>query len=220
MPADNVLGDMVSDAIKAWKTGAVKTGYEEAPKAGRAYGEKIKMAREALRPLAPEPEPMTPVMPGAGVDKINPKAAKYGDRPGEKRPETMGTFKKGGEVPKTGVYKMHKGEQVMTPEQKNKMRDMLSLAESTLGHDAPPEPQKPPKEGRAMHVRKLDDKSFHIRHEHTHPMDHPDAEYSAKDLKELHKHMDDHWGEAKETPMEESQESPKVAMAEKAAGVE
>jgi hypothetical protein len=52
--------------------------------------------------------------------------AKYGDRPGEKRIDTrsmtkpLGSFKKGGKVKKTGIYKLHKGEKVLNAKQTKK----------------------------------------------------------------------------------------------------
>lgn len=76
---------------------------------------------------ATKPAPAKPAPSGsASSTPINPKA-KYGDRSGEKRIDTtnmtkpLGSFKKGGRVKKTGLYKLHKGEKVMNAKQTKKM---------------------------------------------------------------------------------------------------
>jgi hypothetical protein len=56
----------------------------DAPAAGKAIGEKKKMIAEYKAAQMAKPLPK----PAAKSDKINPKA-KYGDRPGEKRPEEL-----------------------------------------------------------------------------------------------------------------------------------
>lgn len=76
-------------------------------------------------PVSSKPKPSTP----AKTDLVNPKA-RYGDRGNEKRiPDSelkemqkpLGSYKKGGKVKKTGVYKLHKGERVLNRKQTKKM---------------------------------------------------------------------------------------------------
>jgi len=71
-------------------------------------------------------------------DKVNP-AAKYGDRPGEKRIDTkklaIGSFKKGGKVKKTGLYKLHKGERVVKSKTAKKL-DAMGGLRTVLGGKA------------------------------------------------------------------------------------
>lgn len=65
--------------------------------------------------------------PSSPSDKLNKGAsAKYGSRPGESRTpmsdaKVMGSFKKGGKVKKTGVYKLHAKERVLNSKQTAKM---------------------------------------------------------------------------------------------------
>lgn len=196
----------------------------ERPGIGKEIGEtakSYKLGRQALGEpkSAPEPVKAPAVSP---VDKVNPTGA-YGDRPGEKRIDVkdmvkpLGQMKKGGTVPKTGPYIMHKDEKVLTPNQHSSLKNAMGLAASALSHEEGPEPVQsmPAKVDKEMHVRRLDDKSFHIKHKHEPPhegMEH-DEEYSVPDIKGLKKHMEDHFGK-------EEQESPGVEAAEKAVGME
>lgn len=75
---------------------------------------------------ATTPAPPAPAAPRSTVaapkDKINP-SARYGSKPGEKRIDTskmtkpLGSYKKGGKVKKTGVYKLHAKERVLNARQ-------------------------------------------------------------------------------------------------------
>jgi hypothetical protein len=170
-------------------------------------------------------------------DLVKP-GARYGDRPGEKRPEDLhlepmhplGSFKKGGEVPKTGVYKLEKGEHVLTPEQKEKTKRAFSLAESALAHKEP-EPVKeetPKKEIREMRIRHGASGGYIIEHHHTHVV-HPMEEHQASHQDHLVDHVLEHMGhpdegeeeaEKGETGMDESKESPAVEQMEKSLGYE
>src|SRR5689334_18835515 len=81
---------------------------------------------EYSRATAPNAPVQAPSKPASGGPPMNPKA-KYGDRPGEKRIDTsqmtkpLGSYKKGGKVKKTGLYKLHKGERVLNAKQTKKM---------------------------------------------------------------------------------------------------
>jgi hypothetical protein len=97
----------------------------EAQNTAEGIGEKAKAMREYNESVqsngspAPAPAQPTRVYP---QDRINPRA-KYGDRGKEKRIDVtdmvkpLGSFKKGGKVKKTGIYKLHKGEKVQTLKQ-------------------------------------------------------------------------------------------------------
>lgn len=217
MPIKNPL----SDVIESWRGGGVKKGYNEPENIGKGLAERAKMTAEGRKalmpePAAPAPQPEAPRSP-TKRELVKP-GAKYGDKPGEKRLDAegniIGQMKKGGMVPKTGNYKMHKGEVVLPKEH------VMSLAEGVLSQEAPSEPPKPPKEDREMRVRRLKDKSFHIAHSHTRPEHYPDEEYSASDKKALLKHMNDHWKEDQESENDEKKESPGVEEMEKAVGLE
>jgi hypothetical protein len=79
----------------------------------------------ALKNSPSNPAPKkTPV--SSPADKVNPKA-QYGDKAGEKRIDVkdmvkpLGSYKKGGKVKKTGLYKLHKKERVLNPKQTAKV---------------------------------------------------------------------------------------------------
>jgi hypothetical protein len=218
----------LSTLIESYKGGGVKAGMKESEGLGKELSAKRDMVAEGRKALTGSMATMPAPKPMPATVKPNP-ATQYGTKPGEKRMDVsemtkpLGSFKKGGKVPKTGVYELHKGEEVRTPSQHEKMqKHVMGLAESVLGHEEGPEKPMPPKVDRQMHIKKLADNSFHIRHEHDHPEVHKDEEYSAKDLTELKKHMDDHFGkgEMKESAEEESKESPAVEQMEKALGYE
>lgn len=231
----------LSDLVKQYTSGGVKAGLKETSNLPAELAAKRGMmdeARKALMPPTPAPasKPMPSPEPVTMKDKVSPGGAPYGSKPPERRipsselgemtkrlPTQVQSFKKGGKVPETGVYQLHKDEKVVTPTQHEKMqKHVMGLAESVLGHEEGPEPPMPPKVDRKMHIKKLADNSFHITHEHDHPEVHKDEEYSAKNLTELKKHMDDHFGkgEMKETPEEESKESPAIEQMEQSLGYE
>lgn len=241
MPVKNPLTDL----IKQYKPGGgVSTGLGETSGLPKELAEKRRMVSGALPatepPVAKSPVAEPPVI--SPKDKVSPGGAPYGSKPPERRipaselgemtkrlPTQVQSFKKGGKVPETGVYKLHKDEKVVTPSQHEQMqKHVMGLAESVLGHDEGPEPPTPPKVDRKMHIKRLADNSFHIEHEHDHPELYKNEEYSAKNLTELKKHMDDHFGkseqkemaakDAAETPEQESQESPAVEQMESQLG--
>jgi len=77
---------------------------------------------------APTPAPSQPVRSGPSpmVDRTNPKA-QYGDRGKEKRIDVkdmvkpLGSYKKGGKLKRTGIFKGHKGERVLNVKQTAKV---------------------------------------------------------------------------------------------------
>lgn len=102
-----------------------------------AIGAKSRMVDEYVKSTKPAPV-AKPSMKEDRPMRVNPKG-KYGDRPGEQRIDTsnmtkpLGSFKKGGKVKKTGVYKLHKGEQVANPKQTAKMDKMGGMAKMLSG---------------------------------------------------------------------------------------
>lgn len=196
---------------------------------GTELNERAKMQQagvDALKPTAaPKGTAMRPV--GASpVDKVAPKA-KFGDRPGEKRINTdemtkpLGQMHSGGTVPKTGPYVLKEGEKVLTQGQHNHLKNAMGLAHSVLA-DAPDSEVQPPKVIRAMHIRKASDGSHVIEHHHV-SFSHPMEEHTAKNMDELHDHLEQHWGDPNDGEEEsESQKdtSPGVAAIQKAVGME
>jgi len=190
---------------------------------GSELKERIRMQKEASDSLkggamAIGPaKPVGPAAPASPVDKTNTQGP-YGTGAGEKRIDVkdmtkpLGQMHAGGTVPKTGAYVMKAGEKVLTPEQHGHLQSAMSLAQSALSHEAEPAPPPPAKVGRDFHARRLDDKTFHIRKGHASPMDHPEEESSAPDMKGLIQHLKDHFGE-------EKQESPGVQAAEETVGL-
>src|ERR1700733_507664 len=91
----------------------------------------------------------------------------------------LGSFKKGGKVPKTGVYKLHEGEQVVPKAQ-------VALAGSKKKKGSGRVPHK-------MIAEQMDDNSFQITHEHK--SDSPDQvapkpeKFTAANPKQLLKHV-------------------------------
>lgn len=163
----------------------------------------VREADKALHPATPAPAKSAPVKPSP-ADKVNPKGA-YGNKPGEKRIDTkemtkpLGSFKKGGDVPKTGVYKLHEGEHVVPAHKTEKLKAAMGLAADALSHGEPDEddmPMQPQKRVKDMLVRKLHDNSFHITHKHEMPHDMPmhDEEGSVPDMDGLKAHMEQHFG--------------------------
>ena len=116
---------------------------------------------------------------------------RYGDKPGEKRPEQMdirealkplGSLKKGTDyVPKTGNYKLHEGEAVV-PKEENTMN--ASDAMAGLKSKA-----KPAKKIHKIVTHKTDDGKMIHTHMHHHPNHHPDETHVSNNLQEAQDHM-------------------------------
>lgn len=170
-----------------------------APLSGEAAAIKEKMDNvDAYKAgtTAPKLNDSGPVYKSSPKDKINPKAS-YGDRPGEKRIDTnamtkpLGSFKKGTDsVPKTGTYKLHKGEAVI-PAEENHMQKTMDKMKAALSAKSDDKPKKEIKE--IVTSRAHDGKMIHV-HKHHRPEHHPDETHVSNDMAELHKHFDDHAG--------------------------
>ena len=101
----------------------ISTGNKETEGLGNELAAKQQMIDSAKTPSGGGAEPAKPVGTPAKWEHVN--APKYGDRPGEKKIDTtdmtkpLGSFAKGTDsVPKTGVYKIHEGEAVVSNKDK------------------------------------------------------------------------------------------------------
>lgn len=109
--------------------------------------------------------------------------------------KSLGSFKKGGTVPKTGVYKLHEGEQVIPSE-------IMDKATSALGGP------KKSKKKLHMNIKPTDDDRFHVVHTYSggEKTDMPteNTEHAPSSLKELLAHVEKHYSpESEEKPKEE-----------------
>jgi hypothetical protein len=189
---------------------------------GKALAEKQNIIEQDRAATAPKPA--MPAAKGTAVvspkDKINPKAG-YGTGKGEKRiPEAADwakplSYKDGGEVKKTGLAMVHKGERVLTAQQHGNMNHAFDLAGAVLAQQSP-EPDMPKKNIKEMHMRKGANGGFIVKHIHDHYM-HPDEEHVHTDMDGVHDHMEQHWGEPNDG--EEEHESAGVRAAEEAVGL-
>ena len=109
------LYDKLSKSVKD-KVATVKEGNKEVDDLGPALTARAQNSRD----VKPTPAPARDTS-GAGVGGT---AKPYGSQSGEKRIDTssytkpLGSYKKGTKrVPKTGTYKLHKGEAVLTKKQ-------------------------------------------------------------------------------------------------------
>ena len=106
----------------------VKQAGDQAVENSKSVMAKKQMASDLVSQTAAMSAPIKTASPRitSDADKLNP-GARYGSRGGEKRIDTssmtkpLGSFKKGGKVKKTGVYKLHKNEQVLNAKQTAKM---------------------------------------------------------------------------------------------------
>lgn len=137
-------------------------------------------------------------------------------------PRIMGTFKEGGDVPKTGHYKLHEGEKVITKNQKDQMSHAFGLAQSHLAHEKAPEPEHkmPRKKLKSVHTRRAKNGGFIMKHEHhaPHNMQEHDSEHTAGTEAEMLQHMKENQPEAPPDP-EEMGESGGAAQMEQAIGM-
>lgn len=139
-------------------------------------------------------------------------------------PRIMGTFKEGGDVPKTGHYKLHEGEKVITKNQKDQMSHAFGLAQSHLAHEKAPEPEHkmPRKKIKHVVVSKSHNNGYLMTHKHHPPHEHPseqhDETHVAANKEEMMKHMAAEQNQP-EPPMEEAGEDPGQQQMEQAIGM-
>jgi hypothetical protein len=61
-----------------------------------------------------------------GTNNASAQAKLENDTHNDETSKVIGSFKKGGKVKKTGLYKLHKGEEVLPKKKASAMRDILS----------------------------------------------------------------------------------------------
>lgn len=184
----NRAKNVVSNVVKQYKSGLKQTNDlpSEIGSTARQYkdtADQLKGMRDPLSKPASKPASNS----SAPMDKVN-SGAKYGDKPGEEIIDTkdmtkpLGSFKKGGKVRKTGVYKLHEGETVVP---KDRGTDVLAGGSKPKVKGSGVTPHE-------MNIRKLDDGSYHVRHSHkgkgVEPT--PDSEeFSVPNAKHLARHV-------------------------------
>lgn len=155
----------------------------------KANADNVKQYNDAVSgaPVEPKAAPAS-----QDYDKIN-KRARYGNRPGEKRPGPDGlpTYHKGvASVPKTGPAVLKKGEAVIPAEHNPMNPDNAGLFDKVAGM-----PLKPPaKEIDHLKIRKAKTGGHIVEHHHTSPGMHKMEEHVAPTMKALHDHIDSHYG--------------------------
>jgi hypothetical protein len=176
--------DSIFDKIKTAATNVsnkIKTGNQQTESLGKELAARAQMTNAALS----KPEsPATPTTSSSSpVDRVG---RKYTDHPGAKDIDTtemrkpLGSFKKGTPaVPKTGIYKLHKGEAV-TPAEKNPMNPFAKITDGD---------KKPRKALKEMHVKATDNGKHIVTHKHHHPEHHSDEHHAMGDVAELTQHM-------------------------------
>lgn len=164
----------------------------------------IQAQSAALQPA--EPAPMKPAGPGAKVDRVHPKGAPYGSRPGEKRLDVSGmtkplgtaSYKHGTDyVPKTAPAMLHKGEAV-TPAKDNPMNPYSKITEG--------DKKTPKKSLKSIHTRKAKDNTYIHEHHHHAPhagMEHME-EHTSPDMAAMKAHMDEHAPNIQATPPDQT----------------
>lgn len=100
----------------------IKVNQDEAVEAGQSIRAKKQMISDAFPPATPAPVSSARPVGSSPIDRVKP-GAKFGSRSSEKRIDVspymkpLGSFKKGGKVKKTGVYKLHAKERVLNAKQ-------------------------------------------------------------------------------------------------------
>lgn len=119
----------------------LKSAGDQAVESAKAVNEKTRMIQglkdqDAAMSVTAAPKAPSVTSP---ADKINSKA-KYGDRKGEQRIDTsdmtkklLGSYKKGGKVKKTGIYKLHAKEQVLNAKTTAKVKSKGGMAAVLAG---------------------------------------------------------------------------------------
>jgi hypothetical protein len=177
----SILDDVVKASTKASPV---------APASSESAGLKAKKENvdSYMRATSGEPESPKATPPQQNVDRIRPKA-RYGSRPGERRPgpdglPMMQSYETGTDyVPKTGPAILHKGEKVVPA--KENMKDLFSMVPGK-GSEKPPK-----KEIKHIITSKTHDGKYMHKHVHHHPS-HEDEVHVSNDLAGLKDHMAAH----------------------------
>lgn len=204
--ADNPLKKMV---------GQYKSLADEAKSTAQGIKERNESADMALHPpSAPVPAPPVKRAP-MKWEKTQGAPVPAGEKPMYQQAQDIlaspKSYKSGGEVKKTGFAMVHKGEHVVTPEQKMHMQHAMGLASDVLGGDEP----APKKEVKEMHIRRGASGGHIVRHIHSH-LSHPDEEHVTTGTDHLMDHVMQHMTDPDQG--EESMESPGTQQQEQALG--
>lgn len=159
---------------------------------GPGLRSRVRETNAAINEIAPKTgEPAAPARPISPKEKVNPGGAPFGSRGKERRMDVsndlkpLGSFKTGTDyVPKTGMYKLHKGEAVKTKDE-----NMTDWTKGITGGG-----KKPKKEIKRITHTKMHDGKIHTTHEHHHPEHHPDEHFAHDDTAALASHMENHAG--------------------------
>ncbi len=202
----NPLSDMIE------KT---KAGMQESAGMGgelKAKKEMMDNAKQALS-SAPAPKPSPVQRKPEMWEKASGKAAPKGEKDMYKKASEWAqpmSYADGGEVKKTGVAMVHKGEHVLTPEHKGHIKAALSMAEGALSHEKEAEPDMPKKEVSEMRIRKGASGGHIIKHVHVHMHLHPDEEHVTHDTDGLVDHVMHHMTEPNEGEKEADAGDPGI----------
>ena len=126
----------------------------------------------------------------ADVDKDYDKTAQATALKGNQlqRREIMGSMKKGGRIPKTGLYKMHKDEKVI-PADKAKAMKKKEMDKATDGLASAPKAKRSKKEIH-MTIKPTSNKGFIVEHtEHSDGMPSKSKSHAFAHAAEMHKHV-------------------------------
>lgn len=172
--------DFVSKALES-----AKSALAGAKKFSASAGDS-EPGRFAPKPAMSKPTPKPAPVTGLAKDASD---VNSGLKWRAEQVKALGSFKKGGTVPKTGVYKLHEGEQVIPAE-------IMDKATSALGGP------KKMKKKLHMNIEPTDDDRFHVMHSYsggdkTEPMM-ENTKHAPSSLAELLEHVKNHYGEEKE----------------------
>lgn len=167
----------------------IKAGNQETVGLGNELAAKqnfIDQAFSGIKKPATAKPPQSTLESG---ERINPNA-RYGDRKGEKRINTsdmvkpLGSFKRGGKVPKTGAYILHKDEKVVPAEQAKKEDKMATPFDMITGGK-----KKSPKVIHHHEYHKTHNGKHVVTHKH-HGTDHQDEQHMFEKFSDAADHME------------------------------
>ena len=175
------------EAAKKFASGLKKqydAGSKQTEGLGAELAARAEMNRQGSKALSGD-DSASATPPAAPAPKTD-SGARYGDKAPEKRidtstyTKTLGSYEHGTpHVPKTGIYKLHKGEAVI-PKEKNPMNPFAKI---TSGD------KKPRKALKALHVHATDNKKHIVTHKHHHPEHHPDTTHAMDSAAEVGQHV-------------------------------
>lgn len=206
----------MTDAVKRTAkkiSDAYTSGMGETNSLPGELGSKAAQMRAAGKALHPETETETaPTGKPSPQDRVNP--APYGSRPGEKLIDTkdmvkpLGSFKKGGRVPKTGAYILHKDEKVVPAEQVKKEDKMATPFDMITGG------KKAPKTIHHHEYHRTHNGKHVVTHKH-HDPSHKDEQHMFEKFSDASDHMEQNPPQPEPQP---AQEAPAAVGAPAAGG--